>query len=196
MTSFVHVPAQCLQSQQHAHQCPTCWGPRDTRDKSFQPRICSRVGSIMLRGTSCEGSRGKQIRERRGAGLASSEVGSGSSLLQPQVCTQACHTASPPQDSRRPFLLLTQVLSTGVVPVPYLSRGLTSSGEHVLYVCRRPDQTRLEVGDPSASPLCVDSCTSSREGEASPFPSHRPGDTAHGPCLTAHRKKHPGSFVM
>lgn len=74
--------------------------------------------------------------QRRGVGLASSDVGCGSSLLQPQVCSQAPHTASPPQDSRRPFLLLTQVPYTGVVSVPYPSRGLTSSGEHVLYVCR------------------------------------------------------------
>lgn len=162
----------------------------------FQLRICTQVGSIMLKGTTCDGSRGKQITERRGGGLISSDVGFGSSLLQPQVCTQVCHTASPPQDSRRPFLLLTQVLSRDVVSVPYLSRGLTSSGEHVLYVCRRPDQTQLEMRDPSVSPVYAGSCTSSREGEASPFLSNRPGDTVHSSCLTAHRKKHPGSFIM
>lgn len=151
----------------------------------------------MLRGASwSEGSRGKQITERRGVGLAGSEVGSMSSLWQPQVCTQACHTASPPQDSRRPFLLLTQALSSGVVSGPYLSRGLTSSGEHVLCVWRRPGQARLEAGDPSASPLCATSCTNSRGGEASSFLSNHLGDTVHGSCLSARRKQHPGFFIM
>lgn len=57
----------------------------------------------------------------------------------------------------------------------------------------RPDTAGS--GGPSASPLCADSCTSSREGKASP-PFTPPWPPVHGPCLVAHRKKHPGSFLM
>lgn len=28
MAAFVNAPARCLQSHQHAHQCPKCWRPR------------------------------------------------------------------------------------------------------------------------------------------------------------------------
>ena len=40
-----------------------------------------------------------------------------------------------------------------------------------------------------------DQVTNLREGEASLFLSSHPGDTAHGSCLTALRKKQPSSFI-
>ena len=70
---------------------------------------------------------------------------------------------------------------------------------------RRPDQTQLEVGghqrlSPVPSAVAVacpfrDQVTNLREGEASLFLSSHPGDTAHGSCLTALRKKQPSSFI-
>lgn len=53
---------------------------------------------------------------------------------------------------------------------------------------------------PVVSPAAVaylfrDQVTSSREGNASPFLSNHPDDPVHGSCLTAVRKKQPGSFI-
>lgn len=69
---------------------------------------------------------------------------------------------------------------------------------------KRPDQTRLEGGEPSAPPLLSlaavaylfkDGVTSSTEGDTSLFLSNPPGDTVQGLCLTALRKEQPGSFI-
>lgn len=156
-------------------------GPGDTQDKSFQPRIRSRVGSIKLRGTSCEGSRGKQIAERRGVALTSFEAGPG-----PPCCS---HRSAPSLAilhlrPRNPFLWLTQ--SFPQAWCLFLISQRLDSLRRARSICQQEtDQTRLEVGDPALLPCVLTAARVQGRGKLLLL-SHRPGPRPRSmPCGTS-----------